>query len=42
MLTLPSDTFAAQGSVYESDEEAGIYVPGDLGELEVIYASKDR
>ncbi|KAH8116278.1 ribonuclease III [Phellopilus nigrolimitatus] len=44
MLSLPTDTFATQGSVYETREEEGsrTYVPGEIGELEVIYASKDR
>ncbi|KAI5124191.1 hypothetical protein M0805_005042 [Coniferiporia weirii] len=43
MLSLPTDTFSMQqGSVYEAGEGADIYVPGEIGELEVIYASKDR
>ena len=40
-LSLPTDTFTAGQDIYESKDEAG-YVPGDIGELEVVYASKDR
>ncbi|EJD07413.1 ribonuclease III [Fomitiporia mediterranea MF3/22] len=44
LLSLPTDTFASQqGSVFDAGEDKNAkYVPGDIGELEVIYASKDR
>ncbi|KAL5537041.1 MRPL3 [Sanghuangporus sanghuang] len=44
LLSLPTDTFASQnGSVFDAGEDPDAnYVPGDIGELEVIYASKDR
>lgn len=41
LLSLPTDTFAAGKNIYDSKDEAG-YVPGDIGEIEVIYASNDR
>ncbi|THH01774.1 hypothetical protein EW145_g6858 [Phellinidium pouzarii] len=43
MISLPTDTFSTQqGPVFETNEDADIYTPGEIGELEVIYASKDR
>ncbi len=43
MLCLPSDAFSEiEGLVYGSGDASRPYVPGELGEVEVIYASKDR
>lgn len=44
MLSLPTDTFASQNdSVFDAGEDLDAnYTPGEIGELEVIYASKDR
>ena len=45
LLSLPTDTFASQrGDIFQpiADEDTKPYVPVDLGEVEVTYASKDR
>ena len=41
-LSLPTNTLTASADVFDVENDAGNYVPGDIGELEVIYASKDR
>jgi hypothetical protein len=44
LLSLPTDTFAeGHGSVYDLSSCADVeYVPGEIGEAEVAYGSKDR
>lgn len=42
MLSLPTDTFADGASFLDAGANVSSYMPRDLGELEVIYASKDR
>lgn len=41
MLSLPSDVFSEDhGSVYDNAEDGHNYGPADIGESEVVYASK--
>jgi len=41
LLQLPSSTFGENANIFKAASEAP-YTPGELGEMEVLYASSDR